>query len=307
MPNNWNTLRTQIEKFSKPFPTEAIAFANAHREELAPHLIEVLKQVAADPSVTEDPDYVLHLFALHLLASWADPRAYAPMAALGHHDEDTLDILLGDTLTESYGRCLAAVCGGDLGLLKALFEDAQACHWSRSAALNAMLVRVLEGDDSRDALVQYLTERGDLEAQRLRELGADRDALEVIDLIVHMACILVAVELHERIASWFDDGLLDLSPSGRARVDATMALSFETARVAALQSSRGYVRDVQAEMGSWSGYQDAKPSSGWAAGGLSFDRPPEVKTAVRAAPKVGRNDPCPCGSGKKYKKCCGAS
>lgn len=23
------------------------------------------------------------------------------------------------------------------------------------------------------------------------------------------------------------------------------------------------------------------------------------------APKVGRNDPCPCGSGKKYKKCCG--
>jgi len=27
---------------------------------------------------------------------------------------------------------------------------------------------------------------------------------------------------------------------------------------------------------------------------------------VRAVPKVGRNDPCPCGSGKKFKKCCGA-
>ncbi|MDO5536002.1 MAG: YchJ family metal-binding protein [Desulfovibrionaceae bacterium] len=26
-----------------------------------------------------------------------------------------------------------------------------------------------------------------------------------------------------------------------------------------------------------------------------------------AGPKVGRNDPCPCGSGKKYKKCCGRS
>ncbi len=32
----------------------------------------------------------------------------------------------------------------------------------------------------------------------------------------------------------------------------------------------------------------------------------KVKTIVREAPKVGRNDPCPCGSGKKYKKCCGA-
>jgi preprotein translocase subunit SecA len=30
-----------------------------------------------------------------------------------------------------------------------------------------------------------------------------------------------------------------------------------------------------------------------------------VKPIVRDAPKVGRNDPCPCGSGKKYKKCCG--
>ena len=28
------------------------------------------------------------------------------------------------------------------------------------------------------------------------------------------------------------------------------------------------------------------------------------KTVVKG-PKVGRNDPCPCGSGKKYKKCCG--
>jgi len=33
----------------------------------------------------------------------------------------------------------------------------------------------------------------------------------------------------------------------------------------------------------------------------------QPKTIVRDAPRVGRNDPCPCGSGKKYKKCCGAS
>lgn len=30
-----------------------------------------------------------------------------------------------------------------------------------------------------------------------------------------------------------------------------------------------------------------------------------VRTITRAAPKIGRNDPCSCGSGKKYKKCCG--
>ncbi|MBR5501017.1 MAG: SEC-C domain-containing protein, partial [Clostridia bacterium] len=29
------------------------------------------------------------------------------------------------------------------------------------------------------------------------------------------------------------------------------------------------------------------------------------KSVVRQTAKVGRNDPCPCGSGKKYKNCCG--
>ena len=33
--------------------------------------------------------------------------------------------------------------------------------------------------------------------------------------------------------------------------------------------------------------------------------PQKVATIVRQAARVGRNDPCPCGSGKKYKKCCG--
>jgi uncharacterized protein len=38
----------------------------------------------------------------------------------------------------------------------------------------------------------------------------------------------------------------------------------------------------------------------------SADSGQHMGTLVRAAPKVGRNDPCPCGSGKKYKRCCGA-
>jgi uncharacterized protein len=32
-----------------------------------------------------------------------------------------------------------------------------------------------------------------------------------------------------------------------------------------------------------------------------------VETVHRSEPKVGRNDPCPCGSGKKFKKCHGGA
>jgi preprotein translocase subunit SecA len=45
------------------------------------------------------------------------------------------------------------------------------------------------------------------------------------------------------------------------------------------------------------------PNQGAAAAG---EEDGKVKTVVRSEPKVGRNDPCPCGSGKKYKKCHGA-
>lgn len=48
--------------------------------------------------------------------------------------------------------------------------------------------------------------------------------------------------------------------------------------------------------------QVAKPTSEGFGGDKTIARKPIVK-----AVKVGRNDPCPCGSGKKYKKCCGAN
>ncbi len=38
--------------------------------------------------------------------------------------------------------------------------------------------------------------------------------------------------------------------------------------------------------------------------GCSHHHEPQAPV-VREGAKVGRNDPCPCGSGKKYKKCCG--
>ncbi len=43
------------------------------------------------------------------------------------------------------------------------------------------------------------------------------------------------------------------------------------------------------------------PASAIAASG----QPPAPPKPISAGPKVGRNDPCPCGSGQKFKRCCG--
>jgi uncharacterized protein len=51
----------------------------------------------------------------------------------------------------------------------------------------------------------------------------------------------------------------------------------------------------------------ASPPTGLFTGDLQHARAQsELVPIVRTGPKIGRNDPCPCGSGKKFKKCCGA-
>ena len=49
--------------------------------------------------------------------------------------------------------------------------------------------------------------------------------------------------------------------------------------------------------------------------GIEMDKPEDLSDLEKAlnppqpliAEKIGRNDPCPCGSGKKFKRCCGAT
>ena len=70
-----------------------------------------------------------------------------------------------------------------------------------------------------------------------------------------------------------------------------------------------YVHDEVATLGrggasrSPAGGPSAPPGAEAAMQAALNSKPTPVK---RDEPKVGRNDPCPCGSGKKYKKCCGA-
>ncbi len=55
-------------------------------------------------------------------------------------------------------------------------------------------------------------------------------------------------------------------------------------------------------MASFGGAAPGAKSSGSPMGGASS---PDGATVIRSQPKVGRNDPCPCGSGRKYKHCHG--
>jgi preprotein translocase subunit SecA len=79
----------------------------------------------------------------------------------------------------------------------------------------------------------------------------------------------------------------------RAIKDENQVRVFDFARQELRHEEKGQFQDVpQAAESKEMAYEGQLP-------------PQKAHTYEREAPKVGRNDPCPCGSGKKYKKCCG--
>lgn len=55
----------------------------------------------------------------------------------------------------------------------------------------------------------------------------------------------------------------------------------------------------------WNGTRESRPV-GTINDDFHFGGQNDVEQVIRKGPKINRNDPCPCGSGKKFKKCCGA-
>ena len=97
----------------------------------------------------------------------------------------------------------------------------------------------------------------------------------------------------------------DLFQAMLDRIDTTTIRSLFNLQVVAEESPEEIQRRRLAarRRGSRS-MQFTGPNQGAAAAG---EEEGKVKTVVRDQPKVGRNDPCPCGSGKKFKKCHGAA
>lgn len=293
-------LREAFEFFRRPFPDQAVALAQRHREVVAPWLVQVLEDVARDPSVALQDDYVLHDFAMVLLGHWRDTRAYRPLLALARLPYETVDQLFGDVLFETYDRALASVCDGELAPLITMVEDDTTNVWVRMTLLEAWVLRVIEGDAPAAPLEECLLAMGERDAARLRAAAARDDDPPIIEAVVHAACDIGSERLRAPVLGWFDEKLIDPRNISRADFEAEMAMPLEQRRDSLRARGRSYLRDPETEIGWWAGYHE-EPAP-----------PPRLdasaaRTIVRDTPKVGRNDPCPCGSGRKYKKCHGAT
>lgn len=298
-----------LEVFARPFPRAAVEEAIVRREESTPYLVAALEFAAGNPEQVHEDRYMLYEYAMFILAEWREPAGYRPLVRIARHP--SVEGLLGDTITEGLPDCLASVCDGDLDPLRELIEDARADEFARSAGIRALATWTVAGLLPRQELSAYM---GQLLAERL-----EREPHFLWDEVTAVCCDLRFSEHLDAIRQAYSAGLANPG------VDRLEDVEKEISRSSDLPSSGfdrySMVTSAVAEMESWYCFTEeaAQAEARWAnrkngeeedddwSAPYSDDHlklpPPPPHT--RDAPKVGRNDPCPCGSGKKYKKCCG--
>lgn len=307
----------QLEWGTEKFPREALEAAVARREEIAPHLLKILEETGDYAAKLDaEGDYMAHLYAMYLLAQFRDTRAYPLVVRLASLPGDLLESLCGDFITEDLGRVLASVSGGDLSGMQSLVENENADEWARGAALSGLVTLIAAGQVERTEIVDYFATlfRGKL----------PRQASGVWDALVCCACDIYPEELLADIERAYDDDLVDPQSIGIEDVRADLARGREeTLARLARTPGRSLMNDAVSEIEWLANFEDI-PQLGesdpddpefdeFDFDESDLDEPPSedpvlaTPTTVRyATPKVGRNEPCPCGSGKKYKKCCGS-
>lgn len=283
-----------------------------HQDAVIPLLLKEVEKFAASPYTIEayGKGYIRHVVAIFLLAHLRNQDVYPSLITLISRQGDQVVTLTGEVFTEALARILASVCDGDLAPIKKVVENEKLNPWIRAGALESLMVLWKEGVLPRSEVVSYLSEllQGKLESQ----------ASYVWDAIALIAHDIHPLELEAPLRSAIAAKLIEPVVMDAGILDRCLQEPFIAANKTKEQLVDGFIKQPSEELSWW-----LYPSNTPLQKGAGYDTlevpivdkevlPGErvspmgwrSATVVRGGAKLGRNEPCLCGSGKKYKKCC---
>lgn len=277
---------------------DAVALVNctARIEESGPILRALLAR-AADGAPLSDEEARLAFRGLHILGGAQDQQAFQPLLRLLRRPAWEVDGLLGDVVTESLAQIVAGVFDGDAEALFAAIADRSIDEYARDSLWGAATFLTREGRIDRDPMQGFIARFYE------ERLAADEDYAWIgwLEAIALLGLRDLAPLVH---AAWREGRV---PPGGLEPLDfeqdlaATERAPGDTGRF--VGAGLGYIEDVYEALLRWGSSDDdaaeAEDDAFWDDPSLDAAEP-----AVNPWRHVGRNDPCPCGSGKKAKKCC---
>jgi len=270
------TALENIKQVTHRIAEEEIICIRENREEAIPVLLEYVKAVI-DLGEELPEDYDAHSYAMFLLAEFRVQEAFPYLIQYLELDRDVTEYLLGDLLCENFGSILASVAKEeDIPQIKSVAEKTELDLFHRLAAMGALQVLFTEDVYDRDSYFTYL--------RYLLETYQDDPEFSAFCVVdCEQAGFRELLPLIEKLykQNLVEEQITDL-PFVKDRLLSTDEISSKESLKQDDHSS--FIRDTIKSVGWWACFKE-KPD---------FGR------------KVGRNEPCPCGSGKKYKKCCGS-
>ena len=272
-------------------PREALQWSLEHWDTAAPRFLAKLR-AAAGGGRLDEPDLDALFFIIHLCGEKQESRAYAPLCQIVA-ERPELCKSFGDALLETFSGILIAVYDGDPEPLRRAFES-DGNEFARAAAMEALsyLVR-LEAAIPEAEMARYL--------EALPATLKARDKGPVWEAWAMAIGRLGLESLRGAVARAYAQGRLDRAEFPIEDVYADLAAARRDADGlgAFRDGGVGPFDSVLETFDAWEA-ADADEDGEFAAPvGAPGDAP-----FVNPFREVGRNDPCPCGSGKKYKKCC---
>jgi hypothetical protein len=192
------------------FPREAVEEAIRRREEITPHLLCALQELVQRPPEPESAgSSFLPLYAVFLLAQFREQRAYHLIADVCKLPHETVDGILGETITEGLPRIIASVFDGNAAPIQSVVESTTVDEFVRGSALRSLGVLVYMGALARSDVIAYFTAlfRGKLETEYSH----------VWDVLTSEAVNLHATTLADDIRTKYEEGLIDPGYRAEAR------------------------------------------------------------------------------------------
>jgi Protein of unknown function (DUF1186)/SEC-C motif len=276
----------------KGLPVAAMRAADAHRAEVLPVFLQAIEMPTPD-KVTRDALF----FVFHLLGQWREKSAYRPLAAFLHSPTNEIGQVLGDAVTETSHRVMAAVFDGDPQPLYDVILDSEADEFARKRMIDALTMVTLRGELPREETARFLRScYSELQPQ---------DECFVWDGWQGAISTLGLTELKPLVEQAFERGFI--SPMWLAfkdfEEDLQQALDGRPAPLWHGRDEFELFGDTIEELSRWYAFAPERETKRQARENWSLPATPYAQ-AENPFKDIGRNDPCPCGSGKKFKKCC---
>ena len=278
-------------------PIEALQAASVQRAEMLPKFLGVIEDyLGQEPAERANPTPLF--FILHLLGEWREKTGYRPLAQLLRCPADEIDAIFGDGITLTSHRVMAAVFDGDPQPLYDIILDPNAEEFIRSRMCEALAMVSLRRELDRNLAERFLRDA-------FNELQPQRRCFVWFGWQSAIAMLGLG-QLKVLVKRAFDRGFIDRHLLGFDEFEQDLKHGIERPGEPWRLGDDEYeiFGDTVEELSEWHCFaeHDSEDRDEW----RQLEELDHILSEPHRNPfkGIGRNDPCPCGSGKKFKKCC---